>query len=551
MTTSFEKRISFNTQSDDDWFAEAIDITPRGGGGLAKIAGEMHPEISRFLRGLKPDERYQYVLMTPMGAFEYWGMNVNGDVFPEASLGYNHLIRADSRQVAAELERRWLTPHGKSLPAGDWTKFGYKTFEQALRYRHHINKDPTIAYGDIPLAVWNSRMRRVEVIARHDREAAKRVGADEIISDLDEGKPRQISMGCRVKFDVCTSCGNISRTQHDYCDHLRYKMGQVDAEGSVIGAVNFFPVFFDLSDVIVPAGKESGVLMKVAAAAKIPAQYFVHGLMSDQPLNAPNQLIKTASRKLPALIKKARIAKGAEITKKVLPNAGYDVARRLADRDQDLPDDLLEGGDLKKLLTTLALLGIILRPREFQHASTHRLSPDLAHRLRSERRIFPRTAQMTPVSLSAGDFCPHMAMRSCGSIPSRSAFAPHIGARILRISLDKTASHQVAAPLEEADTPLMQKVAQAYAGYRSGVDNIAAPLDVAVRDHFGYYQQHFFGDLLDRALTKTASIAVRASSRDLVEGYLCGAFRDDVHSNRAVLRIGLPSLSPASTLLGT
>ena len=78
-----KKRITFNTHDrEGNWFAEAIDVAPRSGGGLAKIAGEMHPEISLFLRGLKKDPRYQYVLMTPMGSFEYWGMNVNGDVFP-------------------------------------------------------------------------------------------------------------------------------------------------------------------------------------------------------------------------------------------------------------------------------------------------------------------------------------------------------------------------------------------------------------------------------------------------------------------------------------
>ena len=50
-------------------FAEAIAITPRGGGGLEKIAGERHPDIDNFLRTLRRDPAYQYVLMTPMGAF--------------------------------------------------------------------------------------------------------------------------------------------------------------------------------------------------------------------------------------------------------------------------------------------------------------------------------------------------------------------------------------------------------------------------------------------------------------------------------------------------
>ena len=59
-------------------FAESIDITPRGGG-LEKIAGARHPEVEEYIRCLRPDPAYQYVLMTPMGAFEAYGMNSNGD----------------------------------------------------------------------------------------------------------------------------------------------------------------------------------------------------------------------------------------------------------------------------------------------------------------------------------------------------------------------------------------------------------------------------------------------------------------------------------------
>ncbi len=402
-----KKRITFNTHDrEGNWFAEAIDVTPRGGGGLAKIAGEMHPEISRFLRDLKPDDKYQYVLMTPMGSFEYWGMNVNGDVFPDCSLSYNHHTGSDKEavQIALELEEQWLAPHGKVLPPGDWRKFGYKTFEDAHRFRHHINKDPNIAYGDIPLAVWNQAMHRAEVIARHDREKAKQVGADEIIRDLDEGKPRQISMGCRVKFDVCTICGHISRTQRDYCDHLRTQMGQVRDDGKIVGAVNFFPVFFDLSDVIIPAAKESGVLMKVAGRGFVQQD----GIFVPQSysLEEPNQLIKTASKRF--IIKRAK-DKEAEIEKKVIPNSGYDLADRVSKDDPDLPKSVLKSGNIQSLLSTLALLGIILRPREFQYAALCRKHPELAEKLHDRGMIFPSRSAKDSTCLSARDFDPELA----------------------------------------------------------------------------------------------------------------------------------------------
>ena len=283
-------------------FAEAIDVMPRSGGGIEKVAGELHPEIKRYLRTLRPDPRYQYVLMTPMGAYEYWGMNVNGDVFPEISLSHDY-DSDDPARVMRELEERFLRPFGKSLPPFPLKEFGYKTFYQAHRYKHHVNKNPEIAYGDISFVIYNPYMHRVELVSRHDREKAKRVGAEEIIRDLDNGKPRQISMGCRVPFDVCTICGHISKSPRDYCIHLKGGMGTVQDDGKMVGAVNFFPRFFDLSDVFVPAAKESGVLMKVASAQSfVPAS-------------------KVAS------IKKA------EMTKKVLPNAISETLMRMQKRE--------------------------------------------------------------------------------------------------------------------------------------------------------------------------------------------------------------------------
>jgi hypothetical protein len=534
-----DKRLDFNTQDGQgNWFAEAVDVTPRGGGGLAKIAGQMHPQVSRFLRDLRPDPLYQYVLMTPMGSFEYWGANHNGDIFPEVSLSYDHTVRADSHRVVQELARKWLRSE-RDLPPGDFSKFGFKTFEEALRYRHHANKDPSIAYGDIPLSVWNSSMHRVEVIVRHDREKAKRVGADEIITDIDAGRPRMISMGCRVKFDVCTVCQNVSRTQTDYCQHLRSQMGQILGDGKVVGAVNFFPVFFDLSDVIVPAAKESGVLMKVAGIGRRTPP-------SHPTWRGENQLIKTASR--PLLIKRAK-DKQADITKEILPNSGYKPASRVAERDQDLPRHLLEGRDPQKLLSTLAMLGIILKPREFQHVAVGHRFPDRARSLWDEGRVFAPRPARRPSMIDPGSFCPHMAEQFSGCIRGRSAFQPHLGRRVMRITIIKEASSREPLTIDGVD-PFLQKVASAYTSYRDSLLSLPPAVDLAVQQHFGYYERNFFGDLLDQAMTKTASLSGVAGQREFTTGYLCSAFRDTVCSEPWINSFGLPRHSPAANLFG-
>jgi hypothetical protein len=127
-----DKVIQFQTQNSvGQHFAEALDISRHSGGGFEKIAGELHPGLKKFISSIRPDPRYQYGLMTPMGAYEYWGMNVNGDVFPEISLSYEPGCD-DPIEIARKLEQRFLKPFGKSLPMLPSRPFGHKTFLDSL-----------------------------------------------------------------------------------------------------------------------------------------------------------------------------------------------------------------------------------------------------------------------------------------------------------------------------------------------------------------------------------------------------------------------------------
>jgi hypothetical protein len=513
-----DKRITFNSvNSVGQCFAEAIDITPRGGG-LEKIAGQRHPEVDRFLHDLRPDPKYQYVLMTPMGAFEVWGMNVNGDIFPEISLSHD-MHKDDPLPVIRELEEKWLRKFGKSLPPGNYREFGFKTFLDANRYRHHVNKDPSKSYGGIVLAVWNPMMKRVEVIARHDREKAKLVDADEIIVDLDNGKPRQISMGCKVPFDVCTKCGHISRTPRDYCEHLKYAMGQVNADGSINGAVNFFPRFFDLSDVFVPAAKESGVLEKVA--------HILGGIPE----------------------KRAATMKRAEIKKEVLPNAGHRAVQDAADSEPDLPKSVLEHGDLGKLLTTLAGMGIIMKPHEFQRASLCRMGMGrYADELDRRRMVFQPRQSSSVCRMHGSDFSPGLAGMLSSLLGSRSGLYPHLPKRDVRIVVmkPKPLAPRGAAP----DSEPLKKVAHAYDAYRRSLRDLPNLLDVAIREHPEYYNEHFFSDLLTDSMEKMASSAHGLTlSTPLVPLYVYSAYRGSVSEPPPSWELSATHHSPARALL--
>lgn len=511
-----DKLITFETQDNlGHHFAEAINITPRGGG-LEKVAGVTHPLITAYLRDLRSDPAYQYVLMTPMGSFEYWGMNVNGDIFPEVALSYD-LTRGDPIQVIKALEQRWLTPFGLEMPPGNYSEFGYKTFLNALRYRHHANKDTEVAYGDIVLSVYNPTMHRVEVIVRHDREKAKRVGADEIIKDIDAGKARSISMGCKTPFDICTKCGHISRSTKDYCDCLKYQMGSTMPDGTVVGMVNPFPRFFDLSDVIVPAAKESGDLGKVASV-------YIH----------------------PGLSKVADKSKSAEIQKEVTSNSGAKGVTALSSMESDLPMKMLMDRcpDPAMLLTTLAAIGIVAKPEEFQYAMLcHMGKHENAQALWNSRQVFSPAACDAKMSLDPDDYFPGMARILAPLLGDRSGFYPHLPARAMRISMSRVAAPEPCTLIDG-----MPKMAAAYSAYRRGLAHLPDLVEVAIARDPEYYNQHFFGDLLSDSLTKVASAHGTRVETPIVPLYIYSAYRDTVSSQ--CWSYSVSSLSPTRSLFG-
>jgi len=74
-------------------------------------------------------------------------------------------------------------------------------------------------------------------------------------------------MGCRIKYDTCTICGNNAKNRTEYCDHLKYEMDKIDEHtGKQAAALNPSPNFFDSSWVIRPADRTGYMLKKVAYA---------------------------------------------------------------------------------------------------------------------------------------------------------------------------------------------------------------------------------------------------------------------------------------------
>lgn len=216
-----------------------------------EMRSKLHPRVQDFVRGIIPTSSGIYILVNALGAGEYWGSNVNGDFFPEKSL-----IHAPSNweQLPFEEMRRV----GKS-----WD-YGFPTFMNAYPYKHHMNKDPSRAFGRVELAVWNPQMHRVELVLYLDRALCMQFDAMDVIERIERGEFPDVSMGCKVPYDVCMICGKKSKTPEDYCRCAATMMNKILPDGRKVAVRNDLPRFFDISIVFIGADKTAKVMAKLA-----------------------------------------------------------------------------------------------------------------------------------------------------------------------------------------------------------------------------------------------------------------------------------------------
>lgn len=203
-------------------------VTP--GMGMEKFASE----ASEYIQNVSSEPGYTYALVLAMGAGEYYGANRNGDFFTEEEL----------RQ-------------------------SFKTFEtHAKIYKHHANKDPKKAYGDVVKAFYNERMHRVELLLKIDNAKCP-----DIVEKLLNGEFPAVSMGCRIKFDVCSICGNKAPTRNEYCYHARHEMNRIYPDGRKVFVYNPGCIFFDISFVFRPADRIGWTLKKVAEFSDVMGSF--------------------------------------------------------------------------------------------------------------------------------------------------------------------------------------------------------------------------------------------------------------------------------------
>ena len=323
---------------------------------LAKTASQYHPLINSFISNAKPLPGLVQVLITALGAYPFWPQNANGDRFLEEALKHE----------------------------GD--DYGYGTFlSNANYFTHHVNKDPALAKGKVLHSVWNDKAKRVELIVGIDTSLDP-----EAIASIDNGESLCFSMGAKVPWDECSVCHNRARTRAEYCDHLKYQMNQIDpVSGLLVGALNTYPKFFDISRVLIPADKTAYMWTKVASASN-PYQRLGSALLADLPPGKLNDIeylnekvasiqdgfAKTSQNKIAVVQKKAEIEKRIPLTARAgiadkIESLAPVTAKLLDATSPAIPESNLKAitgvsTDLSKIISTLLMLGIVPRQSEIE-----------------------------------------------------------------------------------------------------------------------------------------------------------------------------------------
>jgi hypothetical protein len=175
----------------------------RQGDSIQKLAGSMMPEVRDFLGTYKSDAKKIALLINAMGGSEFWGQNVNGDIFPWSALVHDCRASSHSKHGIDSFNNKIIPP------------YGYWTFLEALPFVHHRNKDPSRAFGKVVVACLNPRMKRVELVAIIDRALASKFDAQHVVDRIDAGEFPDVSMGCfRTGTRILLADGSTKAVEH-------------------------------------------------------------------------------------------------------------------------------------------------------------------------------------------------------------------------------------------------------------------------------------------------------------------------------------------------
>lgn len=523
-----EKVTHFLGKTESGIFAQSLFGSS---GCFEKVAGappfadwETGDRLREYLSRITKKDREQnvYVLVNALGAGEFYGSNINADYFPWD-------------QISHEGE-----------------DFGYRTFLRAHAFQHHRNKDPERAFGVPKLSLVNPRMRRVELVIELNRDKARAEGADSILARIDAGEFPDVSMGCKVPFDVCSICSNKSKTRDDYCEHmrpppeLRHKYGpnRILDDGSKIYVVNIRPRYFDISFVFIGADRCAKTMAKLASKNGRNCMGNVCALPIERDVptlyNARGDILDTGSlRKVAGVssngergpcgrlcaecpdkpscdttklaaaftVKTSAQQKKAEILKRI-PVSSFAVSSlpKIEKSEQPINEtdlDSLSKHPLRTSLGATARAGIILKPEEFQRIVLKRMGEgDLAEKLDREHKVFREVPEIDKsVEVDLDSKLDELFQVLKAYIKERTALGTPFMLRVSILGNSAKKSLPTRTPIEDS---LLDKVSAAYNGYRRDLlMKTAQAVEAVLSD--SKLREELVGDGLANMFSKNAS----------------------------------------------
>ena len=512
------KTLLFTKQSSlGSMFAESpVALIRPGHDKIASIESTLHPQLQEYIRGIQAKDGYTWVLVSAMGAGEWYGDNINGDYFP-----YKQLVTHTDDWLNIPVTDVEARQKGAAI-----LQTGYPTFYLAHAFKHHINKNPATSFGDIVCAVWNEKMKRVELVIRLDHSRCEQHGATDILNRILGGDFVDVSMGCRVPYDVCSICGNKAKTKEEYCEHIRNRRLNRDplGTGQKPYMINIRPRFFDLSFVFIGADKTARTLMKIAStqdqtlfdhivhdvrslvpnvqdatklaealylddyrpyergssisiplikAASVSGVNLYNHSSTDRFLSTYTPTVKLGSslsvwlRKLAALQKENRQLKLSDIIKYVAPNPRAKDVSLIEGGEPDLPvetqDEMADKG-LETAINASARQGVIFKPHEFLRIALRSAGlSELADKLQGVMPA-PTDDVTLPCSPELGSSDSGLEDKLREIVMERSIAPPIIRRRVINITI--IGPDDRGGGLRLGRNSLLNKVGAAYNGYR-------------------------------------------------------------------------------------
>ncbi len=200
-----------------------------------KAIAQFKQTVVKAKKNLALSKDFMYIRTRAIGSLEQWGPNQNGDGFPLKEL-----------------------------------QSSYRSFVGKGNFIDHKSDDITKIRGLVVDAFMNNEDGCVECLIAVDKTSHP-----QLCRDIETGVVNSVSMGTRVGWSSCSVCGNIAKTENDYCSHISgYKGLKVSMFTNTpehrygewpVHEVNHDLEFIELSWVAVPAFREANVLERIAS----------------------------------------------------------------------------------------------------------------------------------------------------------------------------------------------------------------------------------------------------------------------------------------------